>query len=261
MHKALTEIKEMITKSIQEYLPDVSGGELEENGKVFYMNGKNGTEFDWYVNEHLSNFMVFYNDEKNLGAVKLTLATDGKIAIYVYGDKGNTLVQEIETSLNMTEQEVLALAVLLEKTADSKRIFDEGIDKIDSDLNVSAEDIAAFQDHEKFYAQSIERRKLFQRDAIVSAKILRDGYKVGYMLRYEPRDGKDSGWQLLAGNEEDTYLDDIKNLSLVPVGYMCNLDPDIAQYIDYPAGTELIRISSHEFEADQRNKKIFVEKR
>ena len=261
MHKALTEIKEMINQSIREHLPDVPSGDLEENGSIYYMNGKNGTEFDWYVNEHLSNFMVFYNDEKNLGAVKLTLYTDGKVSIYVYGDKGNTMVQEIETAINITEQEMLALAVLLEKTADSKRIFDKNIDQIDSDLNVSAEDIEEFRNREKFYAQSIERKKLFQRSAIVSAKILRDGYKVGYMLRNEPHDEEDSGWQLLAGNEEDSYLNDIKNLSLVPVGYMCNLDPDILKYIDYPAGTELIRISSHEFEEDKRNKEVYVEKR
>ena len=138
MHKVLSEIREIINKCIREYLPDVPSGDLEENGKIFYMNGNNGTEFDWYVNEHISNFMVFYNDEKNLGAVKLTLYTDGKTSIYIYGEKGNTLVKEIETAINITEQEMLALAVLLEKTADSKRIFDKNIDQIDSDLNVSA---------------------------------------------------------------------------------------------------------------------------
>lgn len=33
------------------------------------MNGKNGTEFDWFVNEHLPSFMVFYDNEEKLGAV------------------------------------------------------------------------------------------------------------------------------------------------------------------------------------------------
>ena len=261
MHKVLLEIKEMINKSISEYLPDVQSGDLEENGNIYYMNGKNGTEFDWYVNEHISDFMVFYNDEKNLGAVKFTLYTDGKIIILVYGDKGNTVAHKIETSINITEQEMLNLAVILKKEADDKRIFDKGINKIDSDINVSADDIAEFQNNEKSYAKIIEGRRLFNLNAIVSAKILRDGYKVGYMLRYEPRDGDDSGWQLLAGNEEDNYLNDVKNISLVPLGYICNLDPDILKYIDYPAGTQLIRISSHEFEKDKRNKIIFMEKR
>ena len=261
MNKVLSEIKEMIHKSIREYLPDVKSGDLEENGNIYYMNGKNGTEFDWYVNEHVSDFMVFYNDEKNLGAVKLTLYIDGKVLILIYGDKGNTLAQKIETSISITEQEMLNLAVILKKQADDKKIFDKGIDKIDSDINVGADDIAEFQNNEKSYAKIIERKRLFNLNAIVSAKIMKEGYKVGYMLRFEPRDGGDSGWQLLAGNEEDHYLDDIKNVSLVPLGYVCNLDPDILKYIDYPVGTELIRISSHEFEPDNRSKNIFVEKR
>ena len=39
----------MVNKSIREYLPDVPSNDLEENGNIYYMNGKNGTEFDWYV--------------------------------------------------------------------------------------------------------------------------------------------------------------------------------------------------------------------
>ena len=251
----------MINKSIREYLPDVQSGDLEENGSIYYMNGKNGTEFDWYVNEHISDFMVFYNDDKNLGAVKFTLYTDGKVLIYIYGDKGNTVVQKIETFIGATNQEVLTLAVLLKTAADDKRIFDRGIDQIDSDIKVSADNIAEFRNNEKGYAKIRERRDLFNRRAIVSAKILREGYKVGYMLRFEPRDGDDSGWQLLAGNEDDHYLNNVKNLALPPLGYICDLDPDILKYIDYPIGTKLIRISSHEFEEDTRMKKIFVEKR
>lgn len=261
MHKILSEIKAIINKSISEYLPDVQSSELEENGNIYYMNGKNGTEFDWYVNEHISDFMVFYNDEKNLGAVKLTLYTDGKIAVYVYGDKGNTLIRQIHTSVNITAQELLNLAVILKKKADDKNIFDKGIDKIDSDICAGADDITEFQNNEKNYARIIERKRLFNLKAIVSAKILKEGYKVGYMLRYEPHDGDDSGWQLLAGNETEKYINDIKNISLVPLGYVCNLDPDIVKFIDHPIGTKLIRISSHEFEADKRNKKIHVEKR
>ena len=261
MHKVLSEIKEIINKSIREYLPDVRSGDLEENGNIYYMNGKNGTEFDWYVNEHISDFIVFYNDEANLGAVKLTLYVDGNILIYVYGDKGNTIVQKLETAIDITEQEMLGLAVLLKKEADDKKIFDKAIDMIDSDIKVGEDDIAEFRNNEKFYAKIIERRNLFNRKAIVSAMILREGYKVGYMLRFEPRDGDDSGWQLLAGNEDDNYINNVKNLGLVPLGYVCELDPDILKYIDQPVGTNLIRISSHEFEADDRSKKIFVEKR
>ena len=58
MNKVLKEIKKVINESISNYLPDVKNSDLEENGNIYYMNGKNGTEFDWYVNEHISDFMV-----------------------------------------------------------------------------------------------------------------------------------------------------------------------------------------------------------
>ena len=50
MNRILNEIKEIIKQNLNKYLPEVKPIDLEENGTVFYMNGKNGTEFDWYVN-------------------------------------------------------------------------------------------------------------------------------------------------------------------------------------------------------------------
>ncbi len=49
------------------------------------------TEFDWYVNDKLPLFMVFYNDEANLGAIKLLLYSDGRVIVYIvyiYDEKG-----------------------------------------------------------------------------------------------------------------------------------------------------------------------------
>ena len=45
MNRILNEIKEIIKQNITEYLPDVKPNDLEEGGTVYYMNGKNGTEF------------------------------------------------------------------------------------------------------------------------------------------------------------------------------------------------------------------------
>ena len=47
---------------------------------------------------------------------------------------------------------------------------------------------------------------------IVSDKITKEGYKVGYMLREEPTEGNpDSGWRFMAGNEDDEYMDNPDN--------------------------------------------------
>ena len=67
-------MKECLEKYVSDILPD----DLEDRGAIFYMNGKNGTEFDWYVNDKVSDFMIFYNDKDNLGAVKATIYNNGR---------------------------------------------------------------------------------------------------------------------------------------------------------------------------------------
>ena len=80
MNPTLSAIQNVIKKNMAVYLPDVSPESLEDGGKIFYMNGKDGTEFDWFVNGRLCPFMVFYDDEDNLGAVKALVAKNGEIS-------------------------------------------------------------------------------------------------------------------------------------------------------------------------------------
>lgn len=261
MNRILNEIKEIIKKNINEYLPEVKPSDLEENGTVYYMNGKNGTEFDWYVNEHLPSFMVFYNDEQNLGAAKLLIYANGKVVLYLYEDKGNKLIKEIETSIEIIEDELFKLAVILKNETEDKDIWDESIDKVNMDVEITEEEITKFQDSEQYMKPTKNRMNLLNKMAYLSKKVSEEGWKVGYMCREEAMNENDSGWQFLAGNEDDKYLNNHKNCLLVHVQDVYQLDPDIWNYIDNPVGTELIRISSNEFEIDKKNKEIFVEKR
>lgn len=261
MNRILNEIKEIIKKNINEYLPEVKPSDLEENGTVYYMNGKNETEFDWYVNEHLPSFMVFYNDEQNLGAAKLLIYANGKVVLYLYEDKGNKLIKEIETSIEIIEDELFKLAVILKNETEDKDIWDESIDKVNMDVEITEEEITKFQDSEQYMKPTKNRMNLLNKMAYLSKKVSEDGWKVGYMCREEAMNENDSGWQFLAGNEDDKYLNNNKNCLLVHVQDVYQLDPDIWNYIDNPVGTELIRISSNEFEIDKKNKEIFVEKR
>lgn len=261
MNRILNEIKEIIKKNINEYLPEVKPSDLEENGTVYYMNGKNGTEFDWYVNEHLPSFMVFYNDEQNLGAAKLLIYANGKVVLYLYEDKGNKLIKEIETSIEIIEDELFKLAVILKNETEDKDIWDESIDKVNMDVEITEEEITKFQDSEQYMKPTKNRMNLLNKMAYLSKKVSEEGWKVGYMCREETMNENDSGWQFLAGNEDDKYLNNHKNCLLVHVQDVYQLDPDIWNYIDNPVGTELIRISSNEFEIDKKNKEIFVEKR
>lgn len=261
MNSILKEVKQIINENIHKYLPDVKDSDLEENGNIYYMNGRNGTEFDWYVNDHISDFMVFYNDEKNLGALKLTLYNDGNIIAYIYGDKGDKLIQKLDLSIKVSKEEMLELAIILKYEADDKRIFNDSIEKIKSDVKISKDKTNEFKKEKESFEKLRARKELFNLNALVSTKITKEGYKVGYMVRNNPHDVTDSGWQFLVGNEDEEYLNNVKNIELLPVGYICNLDSDIEKYLDSPVGTEFIRVSSSEFEIDKHNKAIYIEKR
>lgn len=50
MNQILVQVDKYMHEALKNRLPDVSTGNLEDDGTVFYMNGKNGTAFDWFVN-------------------------------------------------------------------------------------------------------------------------------------------------------------------------------------------------------------------
>ena len=253
MNNILEQIKKVINDSIKEYMPEVKPENLEENGAIYYMNGKNGTEWDYYVNEHLSYFMVFYNDKENLGAVKLSLYTDGYYTLYLYNEKGKNLLKTIDSKIDVVENDVLKFATLLKVQMDDKDNWDANIEKIDMSKESSEEEINDFKNAKGDFERTKNRFRLFPKIAYVSRKILDEGYKVGYMIREEPLNDKDSGWQFMAGNEDDEYLNNHKNLALLSINEINNLDTNIFKYLDCPVGSEFIRISSNEFEEDRKD--------
>ncbi len=175
MKKLLTDIHNIIAENLKEYLPNVDKGNLEENGTVYYMNGKNGTEFDWYVNNRISDFMVFYNDENNLGAIKLTLYDKENISLYIYDNKGKTLVKEVNTYIEVDEKELFQLAIILKNEADDKHLWDASIDSINTDIELSDDKIEEFKNNKKYYEDMITKKNTLKLTAFVSKKITEDG--------------------------------------------------------------------------------------
>ena len=261
MNRILNEIKTIIKENLNKYLPDVKNSDLEENGMVYYMNGKNGTEFEWYINEKLPSFMVFYNDKQNLGAVKFSIYTNGEVTLYIYGDKGKKIVKEVNTFIETEENELFRLAVILKNEADDNRFWDASIDKINTDIDPNEEQIESFKEAEESMKPLKDRFDILYKMAYVSNKIIEDGWKVGFMYREEAINENDSGWAFMAGNEDDEYVSNPKNITLLSVEQVYQLDPDIWNYIYNPIGTKLIRISSDEFEIDKNDKEIYTEKR
>lgn len=260
MNTILNTIKELIFDNRKLYLPHVRDEDLEENGAVYYMNGKNGTEFDWYVNEKISDFFVFYDDENCMGAVKLTLYSDGGILIYLYDEHGSKLIKEVKTFIDVPEEEILKLAVFLRYGMDDKKIWDAKIDDIVWSKGITADQISEFQENARFYQEMINRKNLWRMFCYVSKKITDEGWKVGYMIREEPQREGDSGWSFMAGNEDDAFLEDYHNIKLLSIAEMCQLAPEIQEHIDKPVGTALIRVDSKRLEVDKNDREIYVEK-
>ncbi|AQT82203.1 hypothetical protein B1R94_27575 [Mycolicibacterium litorale] len=70
---------------------------------------------------------------------------------------------------------------------------------------------------------------------IVSDQIGVHGQRVGYMYR------DDWGWNLFSGHEDQRFLDNPGNLSLLTLNEAANFDRAIVPYLDQPAGTAWVR--------------------
>ncbi len=260
MNKIFEQLSGYMHDSLKKALPDVNASDLEKDGEVFYMNGKNGTEFDWYVNDHLPNFFIFYNDKENLGAVKATLYTDGGLELYVYGEKGHAEPVFFGEKIEATSDEILELAVVLVSEADNKKIWNDDICKINTDIKPQKFDIDIFISHKDDFASSVEFRKLLPKTAIVSKKVREGGYKICYGRRDEPTRETDSGWFFSVGDESNEYINDAKNLELWLINSVLMFDSSLKNFITSPYGTGLIRVDSDNFEIDHFDKPIFIEK-
>ncbi len=96
---------------------------------------------------------------------------------------------------------------------------------------------------------------------LVSNRITKDGWKVGYMYREAPDEGRpDSGWRFMKGDESNEYSSSPSNLNVFKINTICNYDPDIIPYLKAPVGSGFIRVSDHKFEEDHQDKKIYYAK-
>lgn len=261
MNKILEEIKRVINENIKAFLPEVKPEDLEGNGQIFYMNGQNGTEFDYYVNGNVSPFMVFYNDKDNMGIAKLFLSQDGSILLYLYNKKGKNLLKTVNVQLDVNNDDIIKFAVALKKQMDDKHNWDASIDLINPNEEPTEEEINEFINEKEDFEEPEQSMEILYKYAYVSRKILDEGYKVGLMRREEPLNDDDSGWEFLAGNEDDEYINQKQNIVILEIGEVVKLDGDIWDYLEKPVGSEYIRISSDAFEEDHRDKEIFVDKR
>lgn len=100
----------------------IIGNELD--GKIYYMNGNDGTDFDWEANDRLCKFMVFHENE--YGYIKIMVNRDNTIDVYVFRDGGNTPISFQKKYVGDVEE---FMYYMMNKT-DRYGIWDESIDEL-----------------------------------------------------------------------------------------------------------------------------------
>ena len=87
--------------------------------------------------------MCFYDDKANMGAIKILLYTDGTTSVFIYKNGANSPFKTINTTIEATENEMLELAIILEKVEMTNK-WDFSIEDIDSDMKVSDDEIKEY---------------------------------------------------------------------------------------------------------------------
>ncbi len=70
--------------------------------------------------------------------------------------------------------------------------------------------------------------------AIVTRLIIDERRPVRFMYREHPDEERDSGWRFFSGTEDQTYVDNPKNLLKCPVRTIANIDPSIVSLLNTP---------------------------
>ena len=109
----------------------------DSDENIFYMNGNDGTSFDFAVNNRLCEFMLFYKST-SLGFIKIFISTDD-----LYLEEGHGTPIKFQ-KVPLSQGGALLLATLMNLQADKKGLYDRSIDKINLDYNVEVSDCCNF---------------------------------------------------------------------------------------------------------------------
>ena len=97
--------------------------ELVADGAVHYMNGNDGTDFDWAANDRVCEFVVFYKASE-MGALIVKYNKDGTETVYFYKDGDwKPTAEEVKAC----PFDVAELAGYLYGTFDQHNIWDQPI--------------------------------------------------------------------------------------------------------------------------------------
>lgn len=116
---------------IKEYQIPMS--DLVGTGSIYYMNGNDGTDFDWQANDRTCEFMMFYKSTE-LGFAKLSIRKDGSLDGYVWLEEGKG--EAVEVHVDGYTEYPEEFAALLFEQADQLGKYDENIGLINWNAKV-----------------------------------------------------------------------------------------------------------------------------
>ena len=77
---------------------------------------------------------------------------------------------------------------------------------------------------------------------IVTKSLLNGESNFRWLFREEPLDNIDTGWLAFGDSDNDDYVNDPKNLTVVDLNTLINIEPTILNVYEMPVGTDLIFI-------------------
>ena len=98
--------------------------EAELDGKIYYMNGNDGPDFDWEATDRLCEFMVLHENE--YGYIKILVNADNNIDIYVFPNGGSKATHKLHTTYH---GDTLEFRNFMIRKFDSNMLWDESIDE------------------------------------------------------------------------------------------------------------------------------------
>ena len=122
------QVLDYIKSNIRDRFPEITDDMLIENGTVFYMNGNDGTGFDFSMNDRTCELMSFYKSS-NYGFFKIFVTISGLIDGYAYLEEGHGEAIHLEPK-NVGEKEAKEFARALQLYADNLKKWDCNIEDI-----------------------------------------------------------------------------------------------------------------------------------
>lgn len=112
---------------IRNKYPHITDDDLFDGGAIFYMNGNDGTMFDWDMNGRTCEFYMFHKNE--IGFIKVYVNSDDTYTAHIYPKGEISAADTLHGKL--ADCDSAYLAALLDDVADKNDVWDVDIDHLD----------------------------------------------------------------------------------------------------------------------------------